>query len=71
MAILQPADRRQGYGHRALSLQLVSLAQHKVVDAVYADVLKTNRPSQRLCACLGFVPAEEGATRLRLVKSLR
>ena len=71
MAILQPADRRQGYGHRALSLLLANLAQHKVVDVVYADVLKTNEPSQRLCARLGFVPAGEEATRLRLVKCLR
>ena len=70
MAILQPADRGQGYGHRALALLLAGLAQYKAVGAVYADVLKTNIPSRRLCARLGFVPAGEETTRLRLVKFL-
>jgi RimJ/RimL family protein N-acetyltransferase len=70
MAILQPADRGQGYGHRALALLLAGLAQYKAVGAVYADVLKTNLPSRRLCARLGFVPVGEETTRLRLVKTL-
>jgi RimJ/RimL family protein N-acetyltransferase len=71
MAIFQATDRHQGYGQRALALLLASLAQSQVVEAVYADVLKTNTPSRRLCAHLGFVPVGADTTRLRLVKLLR
>jgi RimJ/RimL family protein N-acetyltransferase len=70
VTIFHPRDRRRGYAQEALSLLLDSLVRHRVVSRVYADVLRTNAPSLRFFARLGFVPLQEGPTYQRLVKRL-
>lgn len=54
LTIFNPGDRRQGYGEKALALLLGLLQENGAVEVVYAEVLKNNVPSLRLCRKLGF-----------------
>jgi RimJ/RimL family protein N-acetyltransferase len=54
LTVFNPGDRRRGYGEEALTLLLNLLQKNKAAEAVYAEILKTNVPSLRLCRKLGF-----------------
>ncbi len=54
LAVFDPEDRRQGYGEKALALVLNLLQDHGAAEVVYAEILKSNVPSLRLCRKLGF-----------------
>jgi len=54
LAVFHPEDRRRGYGEKALTLLLNLLQNNKAAEVVYAEILKSNLPSLRLCRKLGF-----------------
>jgi RimJ/RimL family protein N-acetyltransferase len=54
LAVFNPEDRRRGYGEKALKLLLHLLQENGAAEVVYAEILKNNVPSLRLCGKLGF-----------------
>ncbi len=54
LTVFRPEDRRQGYGEKALALILNLLQDNGAAEVVYAEILKSNVPSLRLCRKLGF-----------------
>jgi len=54
LAIFNPEDRGRGYGEKALTVLLRLLHENGAAEAVYAEILKSNVPSLRLCRKLGF-----------------
>ncbi|MGA2515565.1 MAG: GNAT family protein [Thermodesulfobacteriota bacterium] len=54
LTVFNPEDRRRGYGEKALKLLLGLLQENGAAEVVYAEVLKNNVPSLRLCIKLGF-----------------
>ncbi len=54
LAVFNPEERRRGYGEKALRLLLNLLQKNGAAATVYAEILKNNVPSLRLCIKLGF-----------------
>ncbi len=54
LAVFNLEDRRQGYGEKALTVLLNLLNKNRAAEVVYAEILKSNMPSLRLCRKLGF-----------------
>ena len=54
LTVFNPEDRRRGYGEKALKLLLKLLQENGAAEVVYAEILKSNVPSLRLCRKLGF-----------------
>jgi RimJ/RimL family protein N-acetyltransferase len=54
LTIFNPDDRQRGYGEKALIVLLGLLQENGAADMVYAEILKGNAPSLRLCRKLGF-----------------
>ncbi len=54
LTVFNPEDRRRGYGEKALKLLLNLLRENGAAEVVYAEILKSNVPSLRLCRKLGF-----------------
>ena len=71
MAIFDPADRRRGYGRRALSLLLDDLERRCVVDAVRVSVALENRAAEAFFRRLGFVPRTVDSDRQELCRRFR
>lgn len=66
LAIFNPEDRGRGYGEKALRLLLSLLQENRAAEMVYAEILKSNVPSLRLCRKLGFDVKESFQNRLLL-----
>jgi len=54
LAVFNREDRGKGYGEKALTLLLSLLQNNRAAEVVYAEILKSNLPSLRLCRKLGF-----------------
>ncbi|MGZ3535971.1 MAG: GNAT family N-acetyltransferase [Thermodesulfobacteriota bacterium] len=54
LTIFNLEDRKRGYGEKALSLLLSLLQENNAAEVIYAEILKSNVPSLRLCRKLGF-----------------
>jgi RimJ/RimL family protein N-acetyltransferase len=54
LTVFNPEDRRRGYGEEALKLLPGPLQENGAAEVVYAEVLKNNIQSLRLCIKLGF-----------------
>jgi len=54
LTIFNAEDRGRGYGEKALTVLLSLLHENGAAEVVYAEILKSNVPSLRLCRKLGF-----------------
>lgn len=68
LTVFKPGDRGRGYGEKALTLLLHLLQENGVAEVVYAEILKSNVPSLRLCRKLGFEVKSLSQDRLLLEK---
>ncbi len=68
LAVFNPEDRGRGYGEKALTLLLRILQENGAAEVVYAEILKNNVPSLRLCKKLGFEISKLYQDRLLLEK---
>jgi len=68
LTVFKPGDRGRGYGEKALTLLLHLLQENGVAEVVYAEILKSNVPSLRLCTKLGFEVKGLSQDRLLLEK---
>jgi ribosomal protein S18 acetylase RimI-like enzyme len=68
LAVFNPQDRSRGYGEKALKLLLNLLQENGAAEVVYAEILKSNVPSLRLCRKLGFEVKRLYSDRLLLEK---
>jgi RimJ/RimL family protein N-acetyltransferase len=59
LAIFDPADRRQGYGSRAIGLLLRALGACGALETVFVEVLTVNAPAERFWRKLGFAAERE------------
>ncbi len=69
LAIFNPEDRGRGFGEKALTLLLRLLQENRAAEAVYAEILRKNVPSLRLCTKLGFEVKELDEDRFLLERN--
>lgn len=68
LTVFNPEDRSRGYGEKALRVLLDLLQENGAAEVVYAEILKSNVPSLRLCRKLGFEVKRQDPDRLLLEK---
>ncbi len=71
LTVFNPEDRNQGYGEKALTLLLNLIERNGAAKVVYAETLRSNVPSLRLCKKLGFEVKRHDQDRLLLGKDQR
>ena len=69
LTIFNPEDRGRGFGEKGLTLLLSLIQGNGAAEVVYAEILKSNVPSLRLCRKLGFKVKKLHQGRLLLEKN--
>ncbi len=71
LTVFNPEDRDHGYGEKALTLLLNLIERNGAAKVVYAEVLRSNVRSLRLCKKLGFDVKRHDQDKLLLERDQR